>query len=167
MGRLCMHLRTNFASGSTLNATPFSASEKKFSAGRGAPKIDVLCQPGLHLFNIHRRRHSANVTPLAEPYGYFSVGGGLRGRLKFARLMGISSSELTKVVAMVRTNWNGLTNVLASSLRGYALVRQKDRKSHRAKAHRPSLPGGAGQFDIPNLIATSRSGGACAYPWRT
>src|SRR5580658_8381809 len=178
MGSLLVQPRTNFAPGSTLNAgltwQQLGAADRDAFNGVGDK---VLLKAGMRLFKFTEgditQPNSVNVTPWWSPMDAYQWEAGLRGRLSFAKQMGLSPTELTRVVAAVRTNWNGLTNVLTSILQkdvwgfwGRAGSQPKKgddtledmrafdqviEKLTGQKPQRPSFPGGAGQFFIPNL----------------
>jgi hypothetical protein len=93
------------------------ASDRDAFAGPGEK---VLLKAGFRLFKFTEgditSANPVNVTPWWSPMEAYQWDAGLKRRLNFAKQMGICPSELTRVVAAVRTNWNGLTNVLTAIL---------------------------------------------------
>jgi hypothetical protein len=99
---------------------------------------------------------------------------GLQGRVQFCRQTGNCPVELTRHSAAVRTNWNNLTHVLTAYLtddvwafwgRASAQPKFGDQTIDHMRSFddvlaelsgrqpdRITLPGGASQFYIPNLI---------------
>jgi hypothetical protein len=115
------------------------------------------------------------VTPWWSPRKAFQWDPGLDFRLELAKQAKQHPSELTRQVAAVRTNWNGLTNILSASLTrdvwgfwgkvGWQpkfgnfplehMVKFDKVLTELMKGQQPNrigLPGMAGQFFIPGML---------------
>lgn len=115
------------------------------------------------------------VTPWWSPRKAYQWDPGLDFRLELAKEANLHPSELTRQVAAVRTNWNGLTNVLSATLTrdvwgfwgkvGWQpkfgdfplehMVKFDKVLTELMKGQPPNrigLPGMAGQFYIPGML---------------
>ena len=150
-----------------VDPTARAAFQTKF----GSPTKDRLHSGfKLYKFNNFRTLHAPGndaLSPWWSPYDAYKHDPGWDMRLRMAKANGVSIREWGRLTSAIKENWNSMAFLLVISLKieafgffgGFSSMVRIDpgaaglMKPGEAKGAAKSLPGGATQFYIPNLIA--------------
>jgi len=144
--------------------------EVKSAFIQGIPK-KVKLEKGFQLYKFTGFTNLDRVSPWWSPVDPYEYDAGLNARIRLARMLGVTASALTRVVAAVAEDWNPLMYqlVVETTEPMYAFWGQckvqnrvaEGKKEWELEKHNPRpdmkfvttkrLPGFAWQFYIPNI----------------